>query len=247
MGKTKADSEPPEESEVAPTAKSVFREYFEALLIAGIFLGFTNTFLVKTFYIPSRSMESTLLVGDHLFVNRLVFGQTGALQGIVPARDVERGDVVIFRSPESPTTDLVKRCVGVPGDEIHVVGKELFVNGEAVEDTAYAVHSDPRTFPDLRILSRQQRLRDNFGPFTVPEDHFFFMGDNRDESYDSRFWGAVPRHYLKGRALMIYWSYGGETPDGTWAGWGQKLGQVGRTILGFPTKTRWGRSFHMIR
>ena len=244
--KDKASQDKASQDEAEPR-KSVAREYFEALLIAGIFLGFTNTFLVKTFYIPSRSMESTLLVGDHLFVNRFVFGQTGPLQSLAPTRDVERGDVVIFRSPESPTTDLVKRCVGVPGDVIKITKKELFVNGEAVEDSAYTVHSDERTFPDLRILSRQQRLRDNFGPFTVPEDHYFFMGDNRDESYDSRFWGAVPRHYLKGRALMIYWSYGGETPDGTWAGWGQKLGQVGRTIFGFPTKTRWGRSFHMIR
>jgi signal peptidase I len=227
----------------------VVREYFEALLIAGIFLGFTNTFLVKTFYIPSRSMESTLLVGDHLFVNRFLFGQAGPdwVQKVVPMRGVRRGDIVIFRSPESPTMDLVKRCVGVPGDEIKVVAKQLYVNGEAVDDSAYAIHRDSRTFPDLRIVRRQNRLRDNFGPFTVPEEHFFFMGDNRDESYDSRFWGAVPRHYLKGRALMIYWSYGGETPDGTWSGWGEKVGQVGRTLLGFPTKTRWGRTFHLIR
>lgn len=240
MESSKSDTEP---------RKSVVREYFEALLIAGIFLGFTNTFLVKTFYIPSRSMEGTLLVGDHLFVNRVLYGQVESewVRKIIPMRDVQRGDVVIFRSPESPTTDLVKRCVGVPGDEIEVVAKQLYVNGEAMEDSAYAIHSDPRIFPDLRIVRRQNRLRDNFGPFTVPEDHYFFMGDNRDESYDSRFWGAVPRHYLKGRALVIYWSYGGETPDGTWAGWGQKLGQVGRTLLGFPTKTRWGRTFHLIR
>ena len=236
-------------SESSVPQKSVIREYFEALLIAGIFLGFTNTFLVKTFYIPSRSMEDTLLVGDHLFVNRYLFGQGGTAleRAFTPVRDVRRGDVVIFRSPESPTTDLVKRCVGLPGDEIRIVQKQLYVNGEAVDDEGFTQHSDPRTFPDRRIYPRQQRLRDNFGPFTVPDDHYFFLGDNRDESYDSRFWGAVPRHYLKGRALMIYWSYGGETPDGTWSGWGQKLGQVGRTLLGFPTKTRWSRTFHLIR
>jgi signal peptidase I len=229
--------------------KSVFREYFEALLIAGIFLGFSNTFVVKTFYIPSGSMKETLLIGDHLFVNRLLFGPsvTEWEQKLLPEREVKRGDVVIFRAPENPTTDLVKRCIGLPGDVIEVKAKQLWVNGELAKDDDFTQHTDPRTFPDLRILSRQQRLRDNFGPFTVPEGHYFFLGDNRDESYDSRFWGAVPRHYLKGRALMIYWSYGGETPDGTWSGWGQKLGQVGRTLLGFPTKTRWSRSFHVIR
>jgi signal peptidase I len=225
------------------------REYFEALLIAGIFLGFTNTFLVKTFYIPSESMVDTLLVGDHLFVNRYLFGATRSplLGRLTPTREVRRGDVVIFRSPESPTTDLVKRCVAVPGDEIRSVNKRLYVNGEAVDDSAYASHSDNRVFPNKRYLSRQHRLRDNWGPRVIPEDSYFFLGDNRDESYDSRYWGPVPRRYIKGRALMIYWSYGGETPDGEWVNWGHKLGQIGRTAAGFLTKTRWRRSFHLVR
>jgi signal peptidase I len=224
------------------------REYFEALLIAGIFLGFTNTFLIKTFYIPSESMLDTLLVGDHLFVNRYVYGSETLLGGLTPARDVRRGDIVIFRSPESPTTDLVKRCIGLPGDEIEIREKQLYVNGAAVDDHVFASHRDTeRTFPNQRYLSRQQRLRDNFGPTVVPEDHYFFLGDNRDFSYDSRYWGAVPRHFIKGRALMIYWSYGGETPDGSWEGWGSKVGQIFRTAAGFFTKTRWSRSFHMVR
>ena len=226
------------------------REYFEALLIAGIFLGFTNTFLIKTFYIPSGSMKETLLIGDHLFVNRYLFGLSGSQweTRLTPARSVRRGDVVIFRSPESPTTDLVKRCVGLPGDEIRIVDKQLWINGSEVDDSEYTVHSDGnRIFPNRRYLDRTARLRDNFGPFVVPEDHFFFLGDNRDESYDSRYWGAVPRHYLKGRALMIYWSFGGKTPDGQWNGWRQKLTQVGRTFSGFLRKTRWWRSFHLVR
>lgn len=225
------------------------REYFEALLIAGIFLGFTNTFLIKTFYIPSGSMEDTLLIGDHLFVNRYLFGLTNSPleRRLTPQRDVRQGDIVIFRSPESPTTDLVKRCIGLPGDEIQIIGKQVWVNGIAIEDSHYALHRDERTFPNRRYLDRKTRQRDNFGPFVVPEDHFFFLGDNRDYSYDSRYWGAVPRHYLKGRALMIYWSFGGETPDGKWNGWGQKLTQIGRTGAGFLTKTRWRRSFHLVR
>ncbi len=225
------------------------REYFEALLIAGIFLGFTNTFLVKTFYIPSGSMEDTLLIGDHLFVNRYLFGPAVSSweRRLTALRDVRRGDVVIFRSPETPATDLVKRCVGLPGDEIQIINKQLWVNGNAVADSSYTYYQDERTFPDRRYLTRRQRRRDNFGPFEVPQDHYFFLGDNRDNSYDSRYWGAVPRHYLKGRALMIYWSFEGKTPDGEWHGWGQKLKQVARTVGGFPTQTRWRRSFHLVR
>ncbi|MEO1365535.1 MAG: signal peptidase I [Acidobacteriota bacterium] len=223
------------------------REYIEALLIAGIFLGFSNTFIIKTFYIPSESMVETLLVGDHLFVNRLIYGDSGTAQKALPSREIRRGDVVIFRSPESPQTDLVKRCIGLPGDRVEIVDKELLVNGEVFEDSAYAHHRDPRIFPNKRFLSRQTRLRDNFGPFDVPDGHYFFLGDNRDESYDSRYWGAVPERYIKGRALMIYWSYGGETPDGSWQGWSSKVQQVADTVRFFFVKTRWGRSFHVIR
>ena len=227
--------------------RSVFREYLEALLIAAVFLGFTNTFVVKTFYIPSGSMKDTLLIGDHLFVNRYIFGQGPDFERkITPQREIRRGDIVIFRSPESPTTDLVKRCIGTPGDEIRVVDKKLHVNGQEVDDSTYASNRDPQLFK-RRMFSRQQRLRDNFGPITVPEDEYFFLGDNRDHSYDSRFWGTVPRHYIKGRALLVYWSFGGETSDGQWRSWGEKIAQVGRTAAGFVTKTRWKRSFHLIR
>lgn len=222
------------------------REYLEALLIAGIFLGFTNTFLIKTFYIPSGSMKDSLLIGDHLFVNRFIYGES-PLAPLLPSRDPNRGDVVIFRAPEEPTTDLVKRCIALPGDSVEIVDKVVYINGEAVDDSGYAMRRDPRVFPNRRFLSRQTRLRDNFGPFEVPENEYFFLGDNRDHSYDSRFWGTAPRHYVKGRALFIYWSYGGQTPDGQWRSWGHKLEQMFSTLGGFFTETRWGRTFHLIR
>ena len=223
--------------------QSTFREYFEALLIAGIFLGFTNTFIVKTFYIPSGSMEETLLIGDHLFVNRFIYGAaaTDLERKLLPLRSVERGDIVIFRSPERPMVDMVKRCVGMPGDTIEIVDKRLRINGELVEDGEYAIHKDPRVIPAAA------GRRDNFGPITVPEDRYFCMGDNRDQSHDSRFWNGVPSHYVKGRASLIYWSYGGETSDGVWRGWGHKLRQLAGTVAGFFTKTRWKRSFHLAR
>lgn len=227
--------------------RSTAREYLEALLIAAVFLLFTNTFVIKTFFIPSGSMEDTLLVGDHLFVNRFIFGPTmGKVeQAILPLRVPRRGDIVVFRSPERPNIDLVKRLIGLPGDTIQVVDKQLFVNGKKVVDDAYVEHKDPRIFQNRPYMSEQQRLRDNFGPVAVPAASYFCMGDNRDLSYDSRFWGVVPEHYIKGRAFLVYWSFGGGTSDGTWRGAGAKLRELANTALGFLTKTRWTRSFHL--
>ncbi|MDH3403238.1 MAG: signal peptidase I [Acidobacteriota bacterium] len=215
------------------------RETLEALLIAGAFLGFSNTFVVKTFYIPSASMETTLLVGDHLFVNRFIYGDaaTSVERALLPSRDLRRGDIVIFRSPEDPKLDMVKRCIGLPGDVIEIDTKDLYVNGEWVEDSSYTRHSDPRINP----------RRDDFGPLTVPEDHYFCMGDNRDNSKDSRYWGTVPARFIKGRAFLIYWSYGGETSDGVWRSWGHRLKLLARTVLGFFVQSRWERTFTIVR
>jgi signal peptidase I len=228
--------------------RSIVREYLEALIIAAIFLRFTNTWVVQTFYIPSGSMEQTLLVGDHLFVNRFIYGPaaTGLERKLLPLRPERRGDIVIFRSPENPVMDVVKRCVGVPGDTIRVVDKRLAINGKTVDDASYALHRDPMLYSDVSI-SEQGRRRDNFGPETVPAGHYFCMGDNRDFSYDSRFWGMLPGHLVKGRALFIYWSNGGETSDGQWRGLGPQLRELGRTAFGFFSKTRWERTFRLIR
>ena len=228
--------------------RSIFREYTEALIIAVIFLRFTQIFVLQTFYIPSGSMEDTLLVGDHLFVNRFIYGQakTGLERSLLPARDVRRGDIVVFRSPENANIDVVKRCVGLPGDTVDVQGKRLFINGKQVNDGSYAIHRDPVSYSELSF-SDQGRRRDNFGPEVVPPDRYFCMGDNRDYSYDSRFWGMLPRHLIKGRALFIYWSNGGETSDGEYRGLGATVRDLGRTALGFFSKTRWDRTFRLIR
>jgi signal peptidase I len=215
--------------------RSVFREYFEAILIAAIFLRFTNVFVVQTFYIPSGSMENTLLIGDHLFVNRFIYGPaaTELERQLLPLRAVQRGDIVIFRSKTDKGMDIVKRAIGVPGDTIQVDNGELYLNGKDVADESYAIHKrpDPPFAP-----------RDWFGPVTVPERRYFFMGDNRDESLDSRFWGFLPGHLVKGRALFIYWSNGNQPPEGT-----NPIAGLLRTALGFFSNTRWDRSFRLIR
>lgn len=221
------------------TERSVFREYFEAILIAAIFLRFTNVFVVQTFYIPSGSMEDTLLIGDHLFVNRFIYGPaaTELERRLLPLREVQRGDIVIFRSNSrtQPGLDLVKRAIGVPGDTIRIDRGELYLNGKDVADESYAVHKrpDPPFAP-----------RDWFGPLTVPPKRYFFMGDNRDESLDSRFWTVptLPAHLVKGRALFIYWSNGNQPPEGT-----NPIAGLLRTALGFFSNTRWDRSFRLIR
>ena len=228
--------------------RSIWREYLEALIIAAIFLLFTNTFVIQTFYIPSQSMEDTLLVGDHLFVNRFIYGPTPtkAESKLLPFRKVRRGDIVVFRSPETPTLDLVKRCVAVGGDTVRVVDQQLYINGKPARDASYALHKNADdglgAFGDPRL-----RLRDNFGPLVVPPGHYFCMGDNRDNSYDSRFWGPLPAHLVKGRALFIYWSYGGKTSTGQWEGVGAKLRDLLETAVGFFSKTRWERTFRLIR
>jgi signal peptidase I len=229
-------------------SRSVVREYFEALLVAGIFLSFTNTFVLKTFYIPSGSMEDTLLIGDHLFVNRYIYGSSpdGVWGRLLPSRPVTRGDVAVFRSPEDPRIDLVKRCVALGNDHVQMIDKYLYLNEQRVDDSAYAVRRDRHVY-SIDSTNSQGKRRDNWGPVVVPRGSYFCMGDNRDHSYDSRFWGTVPSAFIKGRAVMVYWSFGGETPDGSWHGWGPKLRQLLKTGIGLPTQTRWTRSFRIIR
>ncbi len=229
--------------------KGKLREFVEALLIAVIFLKFGHTFVAQTFYIPSGSMEETLQVGDHLFVNRFIFGQEKAFGdgALLPSRSLQRGDVVIFRSVEDATVDVVKRCIGLPGDEVKIEAKQLFLNGQRIDESAYAVHKMAGELAAQPALRAYVRKRDNYGPFEVPAGHYFCLGDNRDNSHDSRYWGFLPAHLIKGRALFVYWSYGGGTSDGKWHGLGAKLAQLGRTALGFFTKTRWDRTFLLIR
>ena len=230
-----------------PHRHSTYRETFEALLVAGLFLLFVNGWVFRTFFIPSGSMENTLLIGDHLAVNRYIYGPTASAleRKLLPARDLRRGDIVVFRSVERPSEDLVKRLIGLPGDVIDLRNKQLFVNGQPVADP-YVIHKEDRIGGVTSLIPKVIE-RDQYGPYRVPPDSYFMMGDNRDESYDSRFWGTVPRSYVKGRASLIYWSYGGEAPSAEWQGWGEQLRHLGRTALGFLTRTRWGRTFDMPR
>ncbi len=229
--------------------KSLLREYLEALLIAVIFATFARTYVIQAFKIPTGSMEENLLIGDHILVNKFVFGNVAsrAERLLLPYQQLRRGDVVVFKFPDDPTRDFIKRCVGLPGDEIEIVDKELFVNGRKVDDSTYTFRTDSRTYPQSVFLHEGYRDRDNLEPVTIPADQYFFLGDNRDNSNDSRFWGPVPIDYIKGRALIVYWSFESEGDFETWPGYLGKTRQVGNVVKKFFTHTRWERTFRVVR
>ena len=178
--------------------KSVFREYAEAAAIAVILALFIRTFVVQAFKIPSGSMIPTLLVGDHILVNKFIYGVKIPFvnKTLIPIGSPQRDDVIVFIYPVDKSKDFIKRVIGLPGETLEIKDTKIYINGEVFEDT----HGD---FKD----SRRHFAKDNYGPVTVPEGHLFAMGDNRDNSHDSRFWGTVPLESVKGKALIIYWSW----------------------------------------
>jgi len=198
----------------AKAPKSEVREFLEAVVVALVLAMFIRTFFVQAFKIPSGSMLPTLQIGDHLLVNKLLYGLRVPIVGTryFDFFEPERGDIIVFVFPGDPNneTDYIKRVIGVPGDVIEIRQKKLYRNGELVDevDEPYAQYLYPS--------QTNRKPRDNFGPETVPERHVFVLGDNRDSSSDSRFWGFVPFENIKGKAFIIYASFDG---DQDWADW----------------------------
>jgi signal peptidase I len=192
------------------TSKSSTQEWVEAILIAVVLALFIRSFVVQAFKIPSGSMLETLQIGDHLLVSRFSYDIKVPFTNIIlfSTGDPERGDVTVFEYPEDPSKDFIKRVIGLPGDTVEIVDKQVFINGKPLAEP-YKQHTDPR------ILGAPH-MRDNMKPVTVPEGHFFCMGDNRDDSRDSRFWGYVSREAIVGRALILYWSWDGPNAAVRW-------------------------------
>jgi signal peptidase I len=191
--------------------KSALRENIEAIAIAVILALFIRTFVVQAFKIPSGSMKETLLIGDHILVNKFIYGVKLPFVNatIIPGKAPKRGDVVVFRFPQDPDKDFIKRTIAVAGDTIAIRDKKVYLNGKPMPDP-FGVHKD------ARIIPKGAQPRDNFGPITVPDGKIFVMGDNRDHSFDSRFWGFVDLRDVKGKAFIIYWSWDKETFPGGW-------------------------------
>lgn len=216
--------------------KSTIREYYEALLIAIVFVNFARIFAFQAFKIPSGSMEDNLKIGDHIVVNKFIYGPPAPLlSGVLPIRDIRRGDVIVFRYPEDPDEDYVKRVIGLPGEIVDIRNKQVFIDDRPL-DEPYVVHTDPRVLH----VNNAYASRDQFGPFVVPRDHYFAMGDNRDNSQDSRFWGTVPRSMIKGRAFMVYWSFDRRPADRPTVR--ERLKELAEVLWFFPSRTRWDRT-----
>lgn len=192
------------EKKVLKKKKSSLRENIEAILVAVVLALFIRTFVVQAFKIPSGSMKNTLLIGDHILVNKFIYGIKIPYLGstLISIKDPQREDIVVFEYPQDPSKDFIKRVVGIAGDQIEIRDKKVYVNGKLLEQD-FAIHMD----------NRSNFKRDYLEPITVPEDSLFVMGDNRDNSHDSRFWGFVKLKAVKGKAFIIYWSWNGENQD----------------------------------
>ena len=190
-----------------PFKKSVAREYLESIVVAVILALFIRTFVVQAFKIPTGSMETNLLIGDHLLVNKVVYspGAGGLEDWIVARKPIARGHVVVFKFPEEPARDFIKRVIGLPGETVEIRNKQVFINGKALDEPYVRFLEPPLRPEDPEYGLRGEARGDNWGPETVPAGRLFVMGDNRDNSRDSRFWGFLPDYRMKGRALCVYW------------------------------------------
>lgn len=198
-------------------AKSAFREYVEAIATALLLALFIRTFIVQAFKIPSGSMIPTLQIGDHILVNKLSYGIRMPFleKYLLEYNQPRRGDVVVFIFPEDRTKDFIKRVIGVEGDVVEVKDKKIYINNKPVDDPHAYFEGDD-------ALGEALQTRDDYGPTRVPKNHIFVMGDNRDRSYDSRFWGFVDLQDVRGKAFLIYWSWDGSD---RWVRW-ERIGEI---------------------
>ena len=222
---------------------------------------FVVTFLTQAFTIPSESMEQTLLIGDYLLVDKLCYGDGGIWSRLLPYHKIRRGDVVVFHYPVNPAQDFVKRVVALPGDRVRLINKRVFINGDPQDESYVQFITNLRNpyrddFPrtdspdygvDAKWWKEMPKLVENH-QLIVPEDHYFVLGDNRDDSQDSRYWGFVPRENIIGRPLLIYWSSGNSNNDLSGSPTaGDRLYHLAYAVTHVFQMTRWGRTFRLVR
>jgi signal peptidase I len=225
--------------------KSTVREYFESIVITAIIALFAMTFVIQAYKIPTSSMKNNLLIGDHLLVNKFIYGlRSGFLSKILPYRDPQRGDVIVFKYPGNPDVAYVKRLIGLPGETIEMEDRIIYITryDQALKKVVKEALKEDYTYYDP-----EKTRYDRFDPVDIPPGKYFAMGDNRYNSSDSRVWGFVPRDYFLGKALVIYWSF--VTPDDEYqkTDISNRLQQFYDVLRHFFTKTRWDRTFKIIR
>jgi signal peptidase I len=252
-----------EASREAPANQTTFAEYLESLLVTVILALFGTSFVVQAFKIPSQSMERTLLVGDHLLVNKFIFGGRGHwYDKYLPYRALKRGDIIVFKYPYQDHPHFVKRVVGLPGDHLKIVDQQVFINGKPLNEP-YVVHDpasgyDPLNYsfppvgnqlfvsPVQPEWAHEIRRYMQGDELVVPPGKYFAMGDNRDHSLDSRYWGFVDGDAIMGRPFLIYWSVEASSSDyGETSFWQRILGTFD-TLLHLPARTRWSRMLHTV-
>jgi signal peptidase I len=259
-----SEGEHPDHDSYDHANQTTVSEYLESLLVTVILALFGTSFVVQAFKIPSQSMEHTLLVGDHLLVNKFIFGGRGGwFAKLLPYRELQRGDIIVFKFPYQDHPHFVKRVIGLPGDHLKIVDQQVYVNGKAL-DEPYAVHDpasgygDPLNynFPPVgnqMYLSSLQpewahdiRKHIQGDELVVPAGEYFAMGDNRDHSLDSRYWGFVDRDAIMGRPFLIYWSIDANSADYGSTTFGQRILGIFDTLIHLPARTRWNRMLHTV-
>ncbi len=253
----------PARAEESRANQTTVSEYLESLLVTVILALFGTSFVVQAFKIPSPSMENTLLVGDHLLVNKFIFGGRGHwYEKLLPYRELQRGDIIVFKFPFQDHPHFVKRVIGLPGDHLKVVDQQVYVNGTALNEP-YVVHdpsfgNDPLNYsfppvgnqiylsPVQPEWAREIKKYIQGDELVVPAGKYFAMGDNRDHSLDSRYWGFVDRDAIMGRPFLIYWSVDANSSDYGESSFGQRVRGVFDTLLHLPARTRWSRMLHTV-
>jgi signal peptidase I len=252
------------EKEIYSGSQTTVSEYLESLLVTVILALFGTSFVVQAFKIPSQSMEKTLLVGDHLLVNKFIFGGRGGwYDKLLPYRELKRGDIIVFKFPFQDHPHFVKRVIGLPGDHLKIVDQQVYVNGKTLNEP-YAVHDPSSGYGDplnynfppvgnqMYLSSLQPEWAHEIRKFiqgdelVVPAGKYFAMGDNRDHSLDSRYWGFVDRDAIMGRPFLIYWSIDANSADYGNSSFAQRVLGIFDTLLHLPARTRWNRMLHTV-
>ena len=259
-----AEEERAEQESYGRADQTTFSEYLESLLVTVILALFGTSFVVQAFKIPSPSMERTLLVGDHLLVNKFIFGGHGAwYEKFLPYRPLQRGDIIVFKYPYQDHPHFVKRVIGLPGDHLKIVDQQVYVNGQALNEP-YVVHDPSSGYGDplnynfppvgnqMYLSSLQPEWARDIRKYiqgdelVVPAGKYFAMGDNRDRSLDSRYWGFVDRDAIMGRPFLIYWSIDASSADYGSTTFGERIFGIFDTLSHLPARTRWNRMLHTV-
>ncbi|MGB7434726.1 MAG: signal peptidase I [Candidatus Acidiferrum sp.] len=261
---TSVETESGEQASQAYVNQTTFSEYLESLLVTVILALFGTSFVVQAFKIPSPSMERTLLVGDHLLVNKFIFGGRGGwYDKLLPYRELQRGDIIVFKFPYQDHPHFVKRVIGLPGDRLKIVDQQVYVNGQALNEP-YAIHDPSSGYGDplnynfppvgnqMYLSSLQPEWARDIRSYihgdelVVPPGKYFAMGDNRDHSLDSRYWGFVDRDAIMGRPFLIYWSINANSADYGNTTFGERIVGIFDTLIHLPERTRWNRMLHTV-